>query len=165
MVQRTEYLKDNMRYDPLTGQIWWTKPLGKRKLDKPIGSVDGRGYLQVTTPHGNLKLHRVAWFLYYGVWPLGKQIDHINGIKTDNRLENLRLATNQQNSLNSRAHKDNFYSHYKGVSFDKRHNKWVARFSSKHLGYFKTEEEAAISYDKYLRSLNSVYTRGNEIST
>jgi len=164
MDQKSKYIRDNMRYDPSTGRIWWTKPLGKRDLDEPIGSVDGKGYLQVNTPHGNLRLHRVAWFLHYGVWPLEKQIDHINGIKADNRIENLRLATNQQNLLNSKSHKDNVYSGYKGVSFHKRYNKWVSRFSGKHLGYFKSESEAAEAYDKHVRSLGNAYTRGNKIS-
>lgn len=163
MVQRKDYVKDNMIYDPLTGNIWWSKSCGKRRLDRPIGSLDGRGYLQVMTPHGNLKLHRIAWFLYYEFWPLGKHIDHVNGVKTDNRILNLRLATNKQNLLNSKSHRDNLYSHYKGVSFDKRASKWIARFSNKYLGSFNTELEAAECYNKHVDGLGNAFTRGNEI--
>lgn len=161
MVQRDRYLKENMEYDPNTGKLWWRKPHGKRDLSKPIGGVDGRGYLQVSTPYGNLKLHRIAWFLHYGYWPSGF-IDHVNRDKTDNRLVNLREATNRQNCLNSGSHKDNLYSSYKGVSYDKRHKKWVARFSGKFLGQFMSEKEAANCYDKYTRSLGCEFARSNE---
>lgn len=162
MVSREEYLEDNLRYDPETGFLWWKTPLGKRDLTKPVGSVDGRGYLQVNTPYGNLKLHRVGWFLHYGSWAEG-QLDHINGCKTDNRLCNLRLCNNQQNSLNGSAHKDSLYSKYKGVTYDKRSKKYMARFSNKFLGYFIEELDAAKAYNDYLESLNNEFTKKNDL--
>jgi hypothetical protein len=118
----------------------------------------------VLTPHGNLKLHRVAWFLYYGFWP-SNHIDHINRNKIDNRLSNLREATNRQNSLNSSPHKDNLYSTFKGVSYDKRYKKWVSRFSGIHLGYFKSEKDAADCYNNYVKGLGCEFIRGNEEPT
>jgi hypothetical protein len=86
--------------------------------------------------------------LAYGEFP-EMSIDHINGIKTDNRLQNLRLATKSQNALNSKRHKDNT-SGYKGVSWNKRLAKWGARITIngkyKHIGLFKNVEDAASAY-------------------
>jgi len=74
--------------------------------------------------------------------PLSFQIDHINGNSKDNRIQNLRKATNQQNSINRK--------HVKGFSFVKRSEKWEAaiRFNgrAKFLGYFDTEEQAREAY-------------------
>lgn len=79
-----------------------------------------------------------------------KLTDHINGDGLDNRRENLRLCTNQQNGQNSKSRVG--VSQYKGVSFDARRNKWFARIyiekRNKFLGYFIAEEEAARAYDK-----------------
>jgi len=81
----------------------------------------------------------------------GKQVDHINGNKLDNRKCNLRICTNQQNTFNSSAHK-NSTSKLKGVSWYKSGSKWRAQISINqkrtHIGYFKTEQEAFDAYKK-----------------
>lgn len=80
----------------------------------------------------------------------GKLIDHINGNGLDNRRENLRPCTTQQNGQNSTSRIGT--SSYKGVSFDARRNKWFARIyvekKNKFLGYFADEKIAAIAYNK-----------------
>ena len=79
------------------------------------------------------------------------QVDHINGNKLDNRKENLRLATNQQNQHNVGKRKNNT-SGYKGVSWYRKRKKWKAAIKhnkkSIHLGYYDTPEEASRAYDK-----------------
>lgn len=93
--------------------------------------------------------HRVAWAMHYFEWP-ELDIDHINQDKTDNRICNLRLATDSENLRNIPKFKSNT-SGYKGVSFCKANNKWVARVSTgkeyKHLGSFNTKE---LAYNAYI---------------
>lgn len=85
---RDAYLYKNYIYDPITGYIQY-----KGRI---TGSQDTRGYLQVHSKHGMLRAHRLAWFLHYGEWPQD-QINHKNGILTDNRLDNLEVVTASQN--------------------------------------------------------------------
>ena len=80
--------------------------------------------------------------------PSGFCIDHINGNGLDNRKQNLRIATQSQNLAN----KPFFKGKFKGVSFSKRNKilskPWAVKVGRKHIGYFSTEEEAAMAYDK-----------------
>ena len=91
-------------------------------------------------------------------------IDHINGDKLDNRKENLRLATNQQNSMNRKPHK-NSSSKYKGVYWSKRENKWIAQIvinkKNKYIGRYQDEKEAALAYDKAAREHFGEYAKLN----
>lgn len=88
--------------------------------------------------------HRVIWAIHYGEWP-ENEVDHINGNKTDNRIENLRIATPSENRCN-RGKQRNNTSGYKGVYFNKRSNSWYAEIRKsgikKYLGSAKTPEEA-----------------------
>jgi len=85
----------------------------------------------------------------------GEQIDHINGNTLDNRKENLRLCSNQQNGMN-RSKQRNNASGYKGVCYRKKHKDminelskpWVAQICRKTIGVYKTKEEAARAYDQ-----------------
>lgn len=79
-----------------------------------------KGYLCV----GRYLAHRLAWFLYYGVEPIG-QIDHINQNKTDNRIVNLRCVSNRENHRNMPIQKNN-KSGLMGVHFSKLKRKWVS---------------------------------------
>lgn len=89
--------------------------------------------------------HRLAWFLHYGVWPAGS-IDHINGIRHDNRLVNLRDVTAAENSMNRRGEVN--ASGYPGVT--KCHKRWGARIvvNGKRLwlGQHDTPEQAHATY-------------------
>ena len=82
----------------------------------------------------------------------GDFVDHINGDRTDNRKENLRICTQAENAMNHSGQKKRKYSKYKGVTFDPITKKWVAnigvRYKKIHLGVFKTELEAARAYNE-----------------
>ncbi|MBU5564323.1 HNH endonuclease, partial [Escherichia sp. S69_ASV_4] len=98
--------------------------------------LDGKQY--------QLKAHRVAWILAHGAIPHGKQIDHINGIRDDNRLCNLRLVTQRENDQNRRK--------ARGYSWNKGCSKWEAYIRvdgvRHHLGLFTTEAAARAAYLK-----------------
>lgn len=106
-----------------------------RKNGYVIISIDGAFYLA----------HRLAWLAVYGVMP-EFQIDHINGVPSDNRLRNLREATNAQNNQNKRRPQVNNTSGYLGVTFDKQHMRWRAQVKINgrkiYCGLFDTAESA-----------------------
>lgn len=96
----------------------------------------------------------------------GELIDHINGNKLDNRKENLRLCTNQQNTFNSKKQK-NCSSKYKGVCWDKNKNKWLSqiRINEKHvqIGRYKNEIDAAKAYNEVAKKYFGEFAKLNNI--
>lgn len=149
-----QYLRDNLEYCPDSGLLTWSKNLRKRKRGQIVGSKHVSGYLIFSVGFNNkswsLRVHRVCWFLHYGTWP-DDFLDHVNGIKDDNRISNLRPASYKTNNLNiskSSANK----SGYKGVSWCKEKKKWVSRIgvNGRHLflGRFNCKTAAALAYDK-----------------
>jgi len=80
--------------------------------------------------------------------PQGYDVDHRNRNGLDNRKQNLRICTKIQNQYNSRPQAKRKTSHYKGLWFDKKNNKWVVRVKNKYIGSYSDEDEAARIYDK-----------------
>ena len=130
----------------------------KERILKP--SSNGLGYLCVVL-HKNGKpkmftVHKLVAITFLNHKPNGHKtvIDHINGIKQDNRLENLREISQRENS--SKLNKGS--SKYVGVCWCKRANKWLSSINingkSKHLGYFKNEKLASAVYQYELNNLN-----------
>lgn len=114
-----------------------------------VGTKDGKGYLHVHIEGRFYRLHRISYYMHYGVDP-GAHIDHINGDRTDNRPSNLRPATNQQNAGNvTRMFRHNT-SGYRGVSLNRKTGKWHAQIKlfgkQTYLGRFDTPEDAAEVY-------------------
>lgn len=103
------------------------------------------GYLKGAIFRKLIKAHRAAWAHYHGRWPT-QDIDHIDGNKHNNRIENLRDVSRQENMRNVPLTKAN-KSGVKGVHWYKARNKWVASImisgKHKHLGYFDLKEDAA----------------------
>jgi len=146
-----EQIRDRFNYDPETGDITWTDNVRKRGWVEPgkkAGNKCAIGYLiiQMTVDgfRHQMYAHRVAWLLTYGKWP-NDQIDHINGDREDNRLENLRDVTLQENRKNMKKHKDNTSGHM-GVVWDESRKKWQARIrvngKDRYLGRFKDKDRA-----------------------
>lgn len=148
-----EIIKENFKYDPDTGDFFWIKQnYGKRNLKNAISSKNSKGYIQVCTNLSGSKkiydVHRLIWIYVYG--EIKNQIDHINGIRHDNRLCNLREATHQQNMMNRK--KTSKKNKFKGIYSSKNKKRWVAEIcfkgQRKYLGIFDTQEEAGQVYEK-----------------
>lgn len=136
-----ERLRELLSYDPETGALTWLKRTSNRiRVGDAAGTHNKTlGYLQVSVDGVRTYAHRLAWFYVHQEWP--EEIDHINGIRSDNRLCNLRPATKKQNCENRVASQKN-KSGYRGVNECKKTHLWVARIhhngKGRSLGYFKT---------------------------
>lgn len=152
-----------LKYEPETGKLFWLPRPVEMFSDAFLGSswsakkwntryagkealtaldLGGYKYGQIyKTPH---RAHRVGWLLHFGFWPK-YQIDHINGIRTDNRIENLRDVTNAENSKNHCLRSDN-QSGVPGVGWCKKKQQWRARINvlgqETHIGYSNDFETA-----------------------
>lgn len=149
-----ETLREAFDYEPETGVLRW------RATGKLCGqSVNTSGYMAVMFRNTTLLQHRVAWVLVTGYWP-NDEIDRINGIRTDNRLVNLREATRTQNQHNRIVRYDSSTG-YKGVN---RHKDcWRATIMigrrRHHLGLFDTPEQAHAAYGEAAKFFHGEFAR------
>lgn len=145
-------LRELLSYDPETGIFSWLVNSSNTKIGEKAGSNHRQGYLEVGIDGRSYLCHRLAWLHVHvhGRWPVDK-IDHINGIRTDNRIANLRECNHQLNCQNVRAHRDG--SGLVGTSFDKKARRWQAGIGINRkrifLGYFDSQQEA---HEAYLRA-------------
>ena len=137
-----EILKSLVYYGALTGRfILKVDSQKKKKGDYADGINKPHGYRVLTLPgYGQIRAHRAAFLYMLGDWPC-QEVDHINGIRGDNRWINLRPVTPSENRRNTRIRSDNI-SGVVGVGFHNKRNQWRARIGKRHLGWFKTFEEA-----------------------
>lgn len=152
-------LKRCVNYNPDNGLFTNLINRGKSKKGKIIGHINLRGYVQIRL---NMKMywaHRLAWFYTYEVWPTNL-IDHINNIKSDNRILNLREATMSQNKMAQGITKGN-KSGYKGVFFMKNTGKWKATCTinnkSNYIGTYDTPKEAFDAYNNFISLAHGKY--------
>lgn len=138
-----ERLRELLHYDPETGIFIWRVNRARRQTaGKVAGSFASQGYWIIGVEGINYKAHRLAWLYVYGEWPKD-QIDHLNGIKDDNRISNLRDVDNVINSHNKRIAMATARNELLGVS--RRNGKWYSQIKA-FLGYFDTPEEAHEAY-------------------
>ena len=121
-------LREHLLYDPITGIF-----TRKRQIKRPLGFVNDRGYFVIEWRNSSYRAHRIAWVWMYGESDL--EIDHINGIKLDNRIVNLREATSSENNRNTKLRSSNS-SGIKGVWWDKRGGKWQAEILLHGIMYY-----------------------------
>ena len=142
-----EQIAKVLSYNSRNGKLTWTDRAKNRFIGKTAGSRTKSGYTELSCKGHRLYAHRVAWLLFYKKWP-DAQIDHINGIGSDNRITNLREVTNRENHRNSKRHVDNS-SGVQGVYWNRRAKKWQAYicidYKQKYLGVFEylVDAEAA----------------------
>ena len=151
-------------YDPTTGIFRWKIARGRGiKPGDVAGSLSCGGYTQLRYDYAWYFGHRVAWLMTYGAWP-ANTIDHVNGDKIDNRISNLREATQQQNCCNGKQRVNNKLG-AKGVVFRKQGNysKYFAYIfvdgKQKHLGCFDVFEDAKAAYDAASRQYFGEFAR------
>lgn len=139
-----------LRYDPETGHFTW---IAKASKNTVIGSKAGRehkkrGYTEISVDKRLYYAHRLVWLYMHGEFP-PNDIDHINGMKSDNRLCNLLPATRSENNQNQSAARKT-YSGLLGVTWSKTANKWNAQIKiyGKHfsLGMYDTAMDAHVAY-------------------
>jgi AP2 domain. len=143
-----ERLKELLEYNPLTGEFSY-RQRGYNNSTKPgqrAGVSDGQGYLRIKLDGLRYRSHRLAWLYVHGEWP-AQDIDHINGVRSDNRIANLRDVPRQANLQNAHNRKPG-RAGLAGVT--PRNGKFVAQIliggKCRYLGRFSTAEMAHEAY-------------------
>ncbi len=149
-----EMLRSLVEYDADTGLFTWLERRGgTADANGRAGGLQKTGYVSIVIGNKRYLAHRLAWFYVHGAWPQ-HQIDHVNGDRADNRLSNLREATNRQNQANRKVTSS---SGVKGVSWSKTKRKWVAGiYTNKkrtYIGYFDDKAAASAAYMAKAREL------------
>jgi len=147
-----EQLKQLLSYDIKSGHFIWNCDRGSNKVKGLIADNKSvKGYLTLHINYKQYRSHRVVWFYHYGEWPKG-QIDHINGIRDDNRIENLRVCTNRQNSQNRIRHKS---GKLVGVHYHKASKKFKVEVylngKKVYLGLYLSEEAGHKVYIQFCK--------------
>ena len=160
-----EFLRKILRYEPDTGKLFWRERTpdmfangrysakracaawnGKFAGKEALTAIGSEGYRHGRVWGRELIAHRVIWAIHHGEWPKNL-IDHENRVRSDNRITNLRGATNRDNQRNQKRPTSNT-SGVTGVSWHRRDKKWVARINDetgrKYLGAY-TEKSDAIT--------------------
>ncbi len=153
-----ERLVELLSYAPDTGELLWKRANGNNRV--VAGSRAGTPIMQYKDPSSRAgkiisvdgvryKTSRIIWTMVHGLCPLDREVDHINRDPWDDRLQNLRLATNSQNKQNRRVNRSS-KSGLRGVGFSHKRGKFLARITRDGkricLGMFKTPEEASRAY-------------------
>lgn len=161
-------LRQLLRYEPETGKLFWRTRTpymftdgnqtaahscgrwNSRWAGKEVGTTNSHGYKTVVILHGRTSAHRIAWAMCNGRWP-SQQLDHINGVRDDNRIINLREVSNMENARNTKRHKNN-NSGRTGVFYVESRGIWNAyinvNWRKRSLGNFKTFEQACAAREQ-----------------
>lgn len=145
-----ETLQKYLVYFPESGLFVRRVDSRKARAGDIAGYIDPAGYCYIRICSIKYAAHQLAWLYTHGEY-LIDELDHINGVKHDNRISNLRPANRSQNMANQGIAGHNT-SGFKGVCYDKANDKWMAYIVQnrkfKNLGRYDTAEKAALAYDK-----------------
>jgi hypothetical protein len=161
-----EILKTYLKVDSMSPSgLTWIKSYTNRVKAGSFAGSKGR-YWRVSFKGKEYPAHRLIYFLAHSINPEQLDIDHIDQNKLNNNINNLRLVTRQQNNANTRSAR-NSTSKYKGVSFNKQSQKWVAQitknYKQMYIGLFDCESDAAKAYNKQAIALYGEYALLNDI--
>lgn len=141
------------------GCLLWKKSLGNQVFaGDPLGTMRTDGYLQGRVNGRIYRVHRLIYLYHHGYIP--QCIDHIDGNRSNNLIENLRSADRSQNNFNQRISSANT-SGVKGVHWNKFKQKWMASCKSykksKHLGYYQSLEEAKFAVESFRKIVHGEF--------
>lgn len=139
-----ERVKELLDYCPETGNFIRIKPLKGAKLYAVVGSTNNDGYISISVDNKRYQAHNLVWLFVHGNLP-EQQIDHINGLRNDNRLSNLREVSHAENQKNKKLDKRNQFG-YPGIRKGKREGSFRVYIginkNKLDLGTYPTLEEA-----------------------
>lgn len=140
--------------------LYWKISKGAAKIGSKVGAFDKDGYRFTSINYKYYKVHRLIFMMHHGFFPI--QVDHINGNKADNSIENLREATHSLNECNKKIQKNNT-SGVKGVCWRKDIKKWAVRVAinkkNYRLGYFEDLELASLVAEMAREKYHKEYAR------
>ena len=155
-------LKEILSYNAETGDFTWIKkpyPQARCAVGSTAGSIHKHGYIVIGIDGKQYQASRLAW-VYVNGDVLCLFIDHINGNRKDNRISNIRVATQQQNNHNTRNPRSDNSTGYLGVSISR--GKFVAQIGmnghNKFLGYFESAADAHGAYINAKRNIHEFCT-------
>lgn len=147
----------------LDGHLFWNIAVSRNLKGSKAGCIRKVGYEYITINTQQYRTHRLIYLYHHGILP--SMVDHINGNKLDNRIENLREATNSQNQMN-RGASCRSKSKIKGVS--QVGNRWRATICHQqqdiNLGYYLTKEEATKAYNQAATQYFGEFARLNGVN-
>jgi hypothetical protein len=161
MLNQSE-LQSLLHYNQDNGIFTWINPVRKTMVNAIAGTMSHEGYIVIKINKKIYRAHRLAWLYVYGEFPLSI-LDHVNGIKNDNRISNLRNSTFQQNIFNRKNESINTSGH-KGVHWETAREAWkaVIVIDNQHiyLGRYKHKQEAINAYLASAKKHHGEFYRG-----
>ncbi len=160
-----EELKRQLEYNPDSGVFTWKEKFSKFGRNDIVGRVAGwrskEGYIIICIGNVDYKAHRLAWLYVHGYFPY-EDTDHINMVRDDNRLVNLRPATRTENQFNKPKQRNNT-SGFRGVYWHKGCNKWesyiIANRVRRYLGGFHNKDDAIAAYQAAAKEVHGEFYR------
>lgn len=156
-----ERLREILHYDPDAGVWRWREKRGCKRKGAPAGCFNAGGYRVIRIDKCLLRSGRLAWLYTTGEWPQD-EIDHRDGDPSNDRWDNLRQATREQNMWNKK-HWRTSRNGLKGISWHPKIRRWIAEIGAregrKYLGCFATAEEAAAAYREAARQHYGEFAR------
>ena len=143
------------------GELIWSKTTSRLAIaGSQAGTIDNKGYISIGINNKEYLLHRLIFMYHKGYFP--SYVDHIDNNPLNNKIENLRPATISQNAYNARLKSTN-KSGVKGVSWDKKSNKWRAQCSlngkAQLLGFYDKLSDAKVMVEKYRNKYHKEFAR------
>jgi hypothetical protein len=150
-----ERLREVLAYDAYTGFFTWRNTTRATRSGQRAGCLERAGYIVITIDYRCYKAHRLAWLYVYGRWPNGL-IDHINGVKDDNRIANLRDVSTRGNTYNRRVARNN-KAGLLGVTITKGKYFTASIQADGHLHYLGSFPSAEAAHAAYLEAKKKLH--------